>query len=271
VSVARRRRFWGGAWPRLRAVLFDIGGTLVDIVPEETYRRGLEQGSRLAYDWLREHGKVLPPYDEFARRQRRALSWGHLWARLTGREMRAQQVVLETLARMRVHVLPEEIYDLTDRSYRPFGDMLRPRAAAAKVLQEVARLGLRLAAVSNTVWPGYLIEEDLARFQLAQHLEFCLFSSYFGRPKPARSIFRQALRMLQAAPAEALFVGDSAREDMLGARRVGMRTVFINNGTNGGSPARADWRIGELTELVPIVTQLTHRQPLPQREETDDR
>jgi FMN phosphatase YigB (HAD superfamily) len=244
-------------------VLFDIGGTLVDFVPEETYRRGLEQGSRLAYDWLREHGKVLPPYDEFARRQRRALAWGQFWAKLTGRELRAQQVVLETLARMRIHVLPEEIYDLTDRSYRPFGDMLRPRADAARALGEVAALGLRLAAVSNTAWPGYLIEEDLARFQLGQHLEFCLFSSYFGRPKPARSIFRQALRMLQAAPAEALFVGDSAREDMLGARRVGMRTVFINNGNNGSSEVRADWRIGELTELLPIVTQLTRRQPPP--------
>jgi len=259
--VAWGQRFWSREWPSLRAVLFDIGGTLVEFVPENTYRRGLERGSRLAYDWLREHGKALPPYEEFARRERWALAWGQFWARLTGRELRAQQVVLHTLAHMGIQLLPEEIYDLTDRSYRPFGDVLRPRAAAATVLQEVARLGLRLAAVSNTVWPGYLIEEDLARFQLLEHLEFCLFSSYFGRPKPARSIFRQALRMLKVTAAEALFVGDSAREDIRGARRVGMRTVFINNGSNGSSEVRADWRIAELTELLPIVTQLTRRLP----------
>jgi putative hydrolase of the HAD superfamily len=241
----------------------------VEFVPEEAYRRGLEEGCRLAYDWLREHGKPLPRYEEFARRERRALFWGQFWARLTGRELRAQQVVLETLARMGIEVLPEEIYDLTDRSYRPFGDMLRPRADAAKVLQEVAALGLRLAAVSNTAWPGYLIEEDLARFGLKEHLGFCLFSSYFGRPKPARSIFRQALRMLKVSAAEALFVGDSAREDMRGARRVGMRTVFISNGSNGSSEPRAHWRIGELPALLPIVRQLAHHQPSPRDEEKE--
>lgn len=266
MSVAWGRRFRGRDWPVVRAVLFDIGGTLVEFVPEETYRRGLEDGSRLAYDWLREHGKALPPYDEFARRQKRALSWSQFWARLTGRELRAQQVVLRTLAHMGIEVLPEEIYDLTERSYRPFGEMLRPKEGAREVLAQIARMGLRLAAVSNTAWPGYLIEEDLGRFGLTEHLEFCLFSSYFGRPKPARSIFHQALLMLRVAPAEALFVGDSAREDMGGARRVGMRTVFIS----GNSPeARADWRIARLAELLPILSQLTHRRPSPGKEEAE--
>jgi putative hydrolase of the HAD superfamily len=247
-------------------VLFDIGGTLVEFVPEDTYRWGLERGSRLAYDWLREHGKPLPPYEEFARRQRRALAWGQFWAKLTGRELRAQQVVLHALARMGIRLLPEEIYDLTERSYRPFGEMLRLQAGAPEVLRDVASLGLRLAAVSNTAWPGYLIEEDLARFQLLEHLEFCLFSSYFGRPKPARSIFRQSLKMLKVTAAEALFVGDSAREDIRGARRVGMRTVFMRNGR---PEVQADWHIGELAELLPIVTQLAPPQPL-KREETGD-
>jgi HAD superfamily hydrolase (TIGR01509 family) len=236
-------------------------------VPERPYRERLREGCRLAYDWLRERGKPLPPYDEFARRHWRALSWSRFWSRLAGREVRAQQVVLRTLARMGIEVLPEEIYDLTARSYRAFGDMLRPRERAREVLAQVARMGLRLAAVSNTAWPGYLIEEDLARFGLTEHLEFCLFSSYFGRPKPARGIFRQALLMLRTAAAEALFVGDSIRCDIRGARRVGMLTVFI------GSPAvdaPADWHIAELAELLPIITPLTHPQLTVKREEAQD-
>jgi len=243
-------------------VLFDIGGTLVEFVPEGPYRERLREGSRLAYDWLREHGKALPPYEEFARRQERALSWSQFWARLAGRELRAQAVVLRTLAPRAIEVPPEEIYAFTARSYPPCGELLRPREGAREVLAHVARMGLGLAAVSNTAWPGYLIEEDLARLRLSEHLEFCLFSSYFGRPKPARSIFRQALLMLRVAPAEALFVGDSAREDIGGARRVGMRTVFISGNS---SQAPADWRIARLTELLPILAQLTHPtgHPLP--------
>ena len=237
----------------LRAVLFDIGGTLLEFVPEVSRpgRRLLAQGVERAYGWLRERGKTVPGFEEFSRRHRRALWWGRLRRRLTGRELRAQQVVLGALAGMGVEVHPEEIYDLTECYYRPFGDRLRPVRGAREVLGQLSAMGLRLAALSNTAWPGYLIEEDMARHGLAEHLRFCLFSSYYGRPKPDRSIFRQALRMLGVSASEAAFVGDSPREDIRGARRVGMRTVLVASADAKASPA--DWTISELAELVPIV------------------
>ncbi len=245
----------GSARPgaHLKAVLFDIGGTLLDFVPEGSPpgRRLLAEGCRRAYDWLRERGKDLPDFGGFARRHWRALWWARLWARLRGRELRAQQVVLRTLARMGVEVPPEEVYDLTECYYRPFGETLRPAPGAREVLERLSEMGLRLATVSNTAWPGYLLEEDLARFGLTEHLEFCLFSSYFGRPKPAQSIFRQALKMLRVSAAEAMFVGDSPRQDVDGASRAGMRTVLLAQGRSDS--ARADWTICELSELLPIV------------------
>lgn len=239
----------------LRAVLFDIGGTLLEYVPEdsEAGRGLLTEGMERAYEWLRERGKPVPGFEEFSRRHWRALRWGRLRCRLRGRELRAQQVVLGVLARMGVEVRPEEVYDLTQCYYRPFGDRLRPVRGAREVLEQISAMGLRLAAVSNTAWPGYLIEEDLARYGLTEHLEFCLFSSYYGRPKPARGIFRQALRMLGVRSAEALFVGDSPRHDIRGARRVGMRTVLV--APAAVETAGADWTISNLAELIPIVVR----------------
>ncbi len=258
----------GSARPEahLKAVLFDIGGTLLDFVPEgpPPGRRLLAEGCRRAYDWLRERGKDLPDFEEFARRHWRALWWARLWAWLRGRELRAQQVVLRTLARMGVEVPPEEVYDLTECYYRPFGETLRPVPGAREVLERLSGMGLRLATVSNTAWPGYLLEEDLARFGLTEHLEFCLFSSYFGRPKPAQSIFGQALKMLRVSAAEAMFVGDSLKHDIQGAKRAGMRTVLLRPQASADKVlvtrrrvdrARGDWTIAELAELVAIVEQ----------------
>jgi len=57
--------------------------------------------------------------------------------------------------------------------------------------------------------------------------------------------------MSGVSASEAIFVGDSLREDIRGARRVGMRTVLISPEQLNASGA--DWTIYKLAELVPIV------------------
>jgi len=246
--------------PRFKAVLFDMGGTLLEYVPEASPAglRNAREGCRRAYEWLREQGKALPDFETFLRRHWRALRWRRPWYYLRGKELRLQGLVLRTLSRMGVEVRPEEVYDLTECYYRPFGDTLHPLPGARETLAELAGLGLRLAVVSNTAWPGYLLEEDLTRFGLLEHLEFCLFSSYFGWRKPRKRIFEQALTMLKVSAGEAIFVGDSLEDDIRGAQRVGMRAAFLTS-SPPGKHARCritpDWTISTLTELVPIVAR----------------
>ena len=48
-----------------------------------------------------------------------------------------------------------------------------------------------------------------------------------GAEKPDVAIFRSALDALRAAPATTVFVGDSLHRDLEGARRVGMRFIWI--------------------------------------------
>ncbi len=245
----------------LAAVLFDMGGTLLEYAPEESAvgRRSLRKGCRRGYDWLRQRGRNVPDFKKFLNRQKRALIWRRLWNHLRGRELPAQNVVLEVLTRMGVEVPPEDIHDLIQCYYRDFGDTLAALDGARDTLAELAGLGLRLGVISNTAWPGYLLEEDLARFGLLEYLGVCLFSSYFGRRKPGKRIFRQALRMLEVTADEAIFVGDSLKHDIWGAHRVGMRTVLIASQRSGNLAhiphwrARPDWTINSLPELLPIV------------------
>jgi len=46
--------------------------------------------------------------------------------------------------------------------------------------------------------------------------------------KPRPQVFQAALKVLRASPAEVVHVGDSLNEDVAGASRVGMRTVWVN-------------------------------------------
>jgi HAD superfamily hydrolase (TIGR01549 family) len=79
-------------------------------------------------------------------------------------------------------------------------------------------------------------------------------STLVGCKKPDPRIFQAALDALSAAPAEAVFVGDSQRRDMAGARAMGMRHVWLRPahaaGNGGGSPCcPEDAVIAKLAEL----------------------
>lgn len=72
--------------------------------------------------------------------------------------------------------------------------------------------------------------------------------------KPNPEPFRQALDQLALAPEEVVYVGDSMEADVVGANRVGMRTVWVRPAQD--SPRRAtdpDVQVSSLCELVAAV------------------
>jgi putative hydrolase of the HAD superfamily len=99
-------------------------------------------------------------------------------------------------------------------------------AASTHALLETLRArGLKLALVSNTVSPRWLVEPVLERMGLVERMDAIVLSSEVGKRKPHPAIFERALDELGVAPADALFVGDRLKADVLGASRVGMKTV----------------------------------------------
>ena len=95
-----------------------------------------------------------------------------------------------------------------------------------ELLDELRRRGLKLAIVSNTALPGWLLEPAFSRQELTERIDTIVLSSEVGKRKPHRAIFDRALDEVGVAPERALFVGDKRYHDVLGASRVGMRTVL---------------------------------------------
>jgi HAD superfamily hydrolase (TIGR01509 family) len=102
---------------------------------------------------------------------------------------------------------------------------------------------------------GPMVRALLAREGLDRLFSAIVVSMELGRRKPHPAIFLEALRLLDARPEEALFVGDSLGADVGGARGVGIDAVWVNR-TGKPMPSGAAMPshvIAELGELEAIV------------------
>ena len=97
---------------------------------------------------------------------------------------------------------------------------------AARVLAALRGAGLRTAAVSNT--EDGRLEELIALVGLGGHFDFLIDSFVVGQRKPGAAIFRLALARLGVEPGEAAFVGDSYAHDALAALAVGMGAILLD-------------------------------------------
>jgi len=80
--------------------------------------------------------------------------------------------------------------------------------------------------------------------------------------KPAPEPFRKALELLQVQPEEAVMVGDWAERDIIGAKTLGMTTVFARYGDEfGTNVSGADFEINDVLQLIPIVEKLSGTEP----------
>ena len=99
---------------------------------------------------------------------------------------------------------------------------LYPEVRAA--LAEYHARGLRLVVVSN--WDVSL-HGVLGRLGLSPMLDGILTSAEFGFRKPSAQVFEAALQLAGIGAGEAIHVGDSIEEDVLGARAAGIEAVLI--------------------------------------------
>lgn len=112
----------------------------------------------------------------------------------------------------------------------------------------------RLALVTNGA-PD-LQREKIAASGLAGYFDAIVVSGEQGIGKPDPRIFGHALELVGAQPAMALMVGDNLRRDVAGARRAGLRAIWINRQERripDGMEVGPDGTITELGELAAFL------------------
>jgi HAD superfamily hydrolase (TIGR01509 family) len=241
----------------IEAVLFDLGDTLIHLETEEA-GRVLRTVCRTAYDELVKLGHHPPPYDAYIRAIKRRFVREMIWARLIRREIRLQHVIERSHVRMGIELDSTQITDLTFRFVIPaMRQLITVNPEAQPVIATLSERGFRLGLVSNTPYPGWALDEFLKGEGWLDYLAVRVYSSEVGHMKPQRRIFLIALERLGVPPERTLYVGDRVDKDVLGASRVGMKTVlFLHEDPVPRLRARPDHMVRKLSDLPALLEDL---------------
>ena len=196
-----------------KAVLLDALGTLIELEPPWPHLAAelgvepdatVEMAMRREMDYYRRHAHEAVDPSSLAK-----LRWR--CAALLSEELGTEVSVDQLIAAIRFHAAPDAPGALT---------ALRAR-------------GLTLVCVSN--W-DYALDQVLERCGLGGALDAIVTSAAAGARKPDPAIFARALALAECRPAEALHVGDTADEDVAGARAAGVPALLLDR-TGGGDIA----------------------------------
>jgi len=124
-----------------------------------------------------------------------------------------------------------------------------------KTLIELIKMGIKLAVVSDA--PSREAWMRLYYLNLHHVFEPVLTYDDTGVRKPSAKPFKMALDVLNVEPEEALMIGDWPERDVVGAKQIGMKTIFARYGdTFGTIDSGADWDVNDIYEVVGIIKEL---------------
>ena len=101
------------------------------------------------------------------------------------------------------------------------------------------------------------LEQRLSAFGIRQYFSLVVSSWESGVMKPDPGIFRLALEKAGCPPREAVMIGDRLDNDVLPAKALGMKTLWIKQGfgalqTPWGPDCTPDWTAHSLRDLLHI-------------------
>ncbi len=125
-----------------------------------------------------------------------------------------------------------------------------PYPDAHDTLTELKDRGYRLGIIANQ---NSGLEKRLEAWGLRKFFDVIASSADIGYAKPDREIFEKALEMAGCTAAESVMVGDRLDNDIVPAKALGMKTVWMKSGLAKYLTSEvADFQIQSIGELKEI-------------------
>jgi putative hydrolase of the HAD superfamily len=230
----------------IRAVLFDLDDTLFD--NQFCSRAGLA-AIQAGFPTL-----ASEPFHVFEQRYRVLLEEVHLKVlsgQLSPAAARAERfqrfLSAASLASIEDAERAAVLYATAFRASR------RPIAGALELLGHL-KAHVRIGVVTNNVRHEQV--EKLQHCQLDGLIDVLVTSEDVGVAKPHPAIFEAALQQLACTPDQVVMVGDNWENDIVGATRVGMRSIWLNRYAEPHLDTTLAPEITGLTPLEAVVALL---------------
>lgn len=240
----------------IKAVIFDLGGTLLHNDADE--KALFVETVRSVYDDLVGRGFELPEYETFHKRLYRAIKVRAMLLFFSARELKVDKILRQVLRKMKVRLTVEEVNELAVVWWRAYEPHVSFHDDVTATLGRLHGMKLKLALVSNTLWPAWILREALRRRGHSRYFDLMLFSPEVGVRKPCRRIFKRALAELDVKGREAAFVGNCLVEDVRGPQRFKMLTIFKRGAETKRrrTSIKPDHTIDRIAEVPAIIEQV---------------
>lgn len=235
---------------RARAVLFDLGNTLVAYYRAPDFAPILRESVLRVCDFLAQRSLSCPD-PEKAFRQALDLNVEDS----THRVRPLQRRLIEIFGAQTVQATPDLLSEMCRVFLEPIFRLAKLDVHALPTLAALRDRGIRTAIVSNTPWgsPSEPWAEELHRHGLTKAVDAVVFCVDVGWRKPAPAMFERALSLLSVEAQDAALVGDDPRQDIAGAERSGLRPILLDPA--GASSKASCTTIRNLRDLLPLLKE----------------
>jgi putative hydrolase of the HAD superfamily len=134
-------------------------------------------------------------------------------------------------------------------------DLYQDSKAAIAALKST---GVKIGIVANQ--PASVVE-SLKADQIYDLIDFLGVSAIVGIEKPNPAIFELAISKLALPANQIIHIGNRIDTDVLPAKKLGMKTVWVRRGEANPDPtaadlAQADITVDDLTNLTQLISKL---------------
>ena len=231
-------------------MLFDLFDTLLLLESQEAYYK---PSLRKLYDFLLENG-VNVPFEDFCKVYFEVRDKFYSETRESLGEPHFNVRVAETLRRFGYD------FDVSDSvvvgATMAFADEFMCFVSLDKDAHDILEKlhgKYKLGLISNFAIPecGWKL---LDKFGLKRFFDVTVISGEINQRKPSPKIFQRALKALGIKASKAVFVGDMLDLDVMGPKKVGMKTVFIERRpVKHDVDVNPDYVIKGLKELLAVL------------------
>jgi len=248
----------------LKAVLFDLGGTLLHYHdPHETdrqrpFRRVTMLGVQAVLAKVAASGWSLPAPDQIQEIIDRHIGLAYRALVETQAGGTVETPVRAGLAEMGVNLDDAQWADLRPDFYSHINQIVFPRSGIVETLIALRSKGCLLGLISNTYWAADVHDAHIEAYGLSELLPMRLYSCDLPHSKPHPAIFQAALERLGVSAGESAYVGDRPDVDVAGAQNAGMRGILIRSPYDSASldGIAPDHIIDEIPGLLDFIVSL---------------
>jgi len=236
-----------------RAVIFDLGGTLVHW---PKWDEDAPTKWRSAYDSLlkKDGARHWPEADVFVDAMR-AAEKAH-WERVDREHWSGPPtgLVSDGFRRLGLAVEEDVLIATMDGYARAISGWSTVFPDSRDTLVLLRERGYRLGLLSNTWWAAEWHNADIAAHGLAGLLDELVYTSDQPHSKPHPSVFREIGGRLGVEPGACVMIGDRQIDDVAGAKAAGMRGIWRRNDSGfPTSTVQPDAIVDHLSELPPLL------------------